>query len=92
MIQSFGDRDTSALFHSGESRRFARVSRVALRKLIQLNQARVIDDLAVPPGNRLKALKGDLASHFSIRINNQWRIVFQWTESGPAEVTILDYH
>lgn len=92
MIQSFGDRDTSAFFYSGESRRFEKVSRVALRKLIQLNQAREIHDLAVPPGNRLKALKGDLAGFFSIRINNQWRIVFRWTESGPAEVAILDYH
>jgi proteic killer suppression protein len=63
-----------------------------LRKLIQLNRARKIEDLAVPPGNRLEALKGDRAGFHSIRINQQLRIVFRWTESGPADVQIIDYH
>ncbi|MCE2485559.1 MAG: type II toxin-antitoxin system RelE/ParE family toxin [Desulfurellaceae bacterium] len=92
MIQSFADKETEELFHSERSRRFAAISRVALRKLIQMNQARVLSDLAVPPGNRLESLRGDRASLHSIRINDQWRIVFQWTEHGPARVAIVDYH
>jgi proteic killer suppression protein len=74
------------------NRRFTAISRVALRKLIQMNRARVLQDLAVPPGNRLEALKGNLAGYHSIRINDQWRIVFAWNEHGPTEVTICDYH
>jgi proteic killer suppression protein len=68
------------------------VARVARRKLVQLNNAAVLGDLAAPPGNRLKALSGDLAGKHSIRINDQWRIVFHWTTSGPEEVEITDYH
>ncbi len=92
MIQSFADHDTKQLFHEEKNRRFAAVARVALRKLFQMNRAGVLQDLAVPPGNRLEALKGDRASFHSIRINDQWRIVFRWTEKGPAEVAIVDYH
>ena len=92
MIQSFANRDTAELFHKGGSRRFAALSRVALRKLIQMNQARVLSDLAVPPGNRLEALRGNLSGLHSIRINDQWRIVFRWTNEGPAQVAIVDYH
>ena len=92
MIQSFADKATEELFHSERSRRFAAISRVALRKLIQMNQARVLGDLAVPPGNRLESLRGDRAGFHSIRVNDQWRIVFQWTEHGPARVAIVDYH
>ena len=92
MIQSFADRDTQELFQSEANRRFSAITRVALRKLIQMNRARVLHDLAIPPGNRLEALKGNLAGYHSIRINDQWRIVFTWTEHGPAEVTICDYH
>ena len=92
MIQSFGNRDTEELFYSEHNRRFAAVARVALRKLIQMNQALKLSDLAVPPGNRLEALKGNLSGFHSIRINDQWRIVFEWTDSGPAEVAIVDYH
>ncbi len=62
------------------------------RKLDMLDYAGVLTDLASPPGNRLEALKGDLKGFHSIRINDQWRIVFQWTASGPADVDILDYH
>jgi proteic killer suppression protein len=65
---------------------------VALRKLMQMNRAGRLSDLAVPPGNRLEPLHGDRAGLHSIRVNDQWRIVFRWTESGPAEVTIVDYH
>ncbi len=92
MIQSFADKDTEELFYSERNRRFSAIARVALRKLIQVNQARALSDLAVPPGNRLEALKGNLASFHSIRINDQWRIVFRWTDSGPEQVGIVDYH
>jgi proteic killer suppression protein len=92
MIQSFADRDTEALFVNESNRRFSAIARVALRKLFQLNRANKLDDLAVPPGNHLEALKGKLAGFHSIRVNDQWRIVFRWTASGPAEVAILDYH
>jgi proteic killer suppression protein len=92
MIQSFADRDTEELFHKESNRRFAAIGRVALRKMIQMNQARTLQDLSVPPGNRLEALKGNLAGMHSIRVNSQWRILFRWTESGPAEVAIIDYH
>ena len=92
MIQSFADRDTAELFHEERNRRFSAVARIALRKLIQLNRAGKLTDLAVPPGNRLEALKGDRRGFHSIRVNDQWRIVFQWTDAGPAEVSIEDYH
>ena len=92
MILSFADSDAEELFIAQRSRRYAAFARVALRKLIQLNQAVVLGDLAVPPVNRLESLKGDLAGLHSIRINDQWRIVFRWTPSGPAQVAILDYH
>jgi toxin HigB-1 len=67
-------------------------AKVARRKLVQLNNAKALTDLAVPPGNRLEALKGDLAERHSVRINDQWRIVFRWTAAGPGEVEIVDYH
>lgn len=92
MIQSFADKDTEELFLKEKNRRFATMARVALRKLIQMNRAGVLQDLAVPPGNRLEALRGDLAGFHSIRVNQQWRIIFRWTDAGPAEVAIVDYH
>lgn len=92
MIQSFADTETERLFHTEKSRRFNAIKRVALRKLIQMNRASVLHDLAVPPGNRLEALKGNLSGYHSIRINQQWRITFQWTDHGPAKVAIVDYH
>ena len=92
MIQSFADADTEQLFHEERNRRFYAIARVALRKLIQMNRAGRLNDLSIPPGNRLEALKGDLAGLHSIRINQQWRIVFRWTDQGPAEVRIADYH
>lgn len=92
MIQSFADDETECLFHWGASRRHARYARIALRKLIQLNQALVLRDLAIPPGNRLEALQGELSGFHSIRINRQWRIVFRWTPAGPEGVAIVDYH
>ena len=92
MILSFADRDTEQLFNTESNRRFNAIARPALRKLIQMNRARVLPDLAVPPGNRLEPLIGKAAGLHSIRINAQWRIVFRWTNSGPADVTIVDYH
>jgi len=92
MIQSFADKETEALFRTEKSRRFTAISRTALRKLIQMNQAQALRDLEVPPGNRLERLKGNLSGLHSIRINDQWRIVFRWTDQGPTEVAIVDYH
>jgi proteic killer suppression protein len=92
MIQSFADGDAEQLFREEKNRRFHAIARIALRKLIQMNRAGLLTDLTVPPGNRLEALRGDLAGLHSIRINQQWRIVFRWTDLGPAEVRIMDYH
>ena len=92
MIRNFTDRDTEQLFTEEKNRRFSAIARVALRKLIQINRARQLTDLAVPPGNRLEALKGNLVGYHSIRINAQWRIVFRWTDDGPVDVAICDYH
>jgi toxin HigB-1 len=70
----------------------ADIAKVARRKLVMVNNARAMDDLKSPPGNRLEALKSDLKGKHSVRINNQWRIVFRWTANGPEEVQITDYH
>ena len=92
MIVSFADEDTEKLFHTEINRRFAQIARVALRKLMAVDAAEQLSDLAVPPGNRLEPLKGRSAGWHSIRINDQWRIVFRWTAQGPADVAIADYH
>ena len=70
----------------------AALAPLARRKLVMVNNAGRLEDLKSPPGNRLEALKGDLAGKHSIRINDQWRIVFRWTANGPDEVEIVDYH
>jgi proteic killer suppression protein len=92
MIISFRDEETEKFYQSENSRHFASVARVAIRKLIQLNEAGTLRDLAVPPGNRLEALKGDRAGQHSIRINDRWRICFHWTGSDAENVEICDYH
>lgn len=92
MINSFRCKDTEALFHDEVVPRFRAFERSARRKLLYLNQARVLADLKVPPGNRLEALKGDRSGQYSIRVNEQWRICFQWSAAGPAAVEIVDYH
>jgi toxin HigB-1 len=92
MIQSFADPETELLFREEKSRRYASIARAALRKLIQLNQAANLKDLAVPPGNRLEALQGKRKGEHSIRINQQWRLVFVWGSQGPEMVKIEDYH
>ena len=96
VILSFADRATEALFHGergGPAKRIpASIHAVARRKLDMLNAAHSLNDLRVPPGNRLELLRGDLAGSHSIRINDQWRLVFRWTAPGPAELRIVDYH
>lgn len=70
----------------------ADIAKAARRKLVMVDAATALDALNAPPGNRLEALKGDMAGKHSIRINDQWRIVFKWTDTGPEEVEIIDYH
>jgi len=92
MIQSFECKDTESLFQGGHPRRFKAFESVAIRKLTQLEAAKTLEFLRSPPGNRLEALKGNRKGQYSIRINNQFRICFVWTDSGPANVEIVDYH
>ena len=93
MIRSFRDRDTEALFSGRFVRRIgADLQRIAQRKLRQLHNAEILTDLAAPPGNRLEALRGNRAGQHSVRINDQWRICFVWTDAGPEQVEIVDYH
>ena len=92
MIRSFKDSDTEALFHDELVPRFRSIERPARRKLLYLHRARVLQDLKVPPGNRLEALRGDRKGQHSIRVNDQWRICFRWREDGVHDVEIVDYH
>lgn len=93
MIQSFVDPEAALIWSGRRSRKLPPdIQNAALRKLRLLNQARVIGDLRVPPGNRLESLRGDRLGQYSIRINDQWRICFVWDEGGPANVEIVDYH
>jgi toxin HigB-1 len=92
MIRSFGDRATDALFRDERVRQFAGIARVAKRKLEAINAATRLEDLAVPPSNRLEKLKGDLKEFYSIRINDQWRVIFKWIDGEAHEVRIVDYH
>ncbi len=92
MIRSFRCSDTEALAKGSGVRRFASIAAVARRKLRQLDIAGRLDDLKIPPGNRLEALQGDRAGCFSIRINDRWRLCFRWTDTGAEEVEIVDYH
>jgi len=91
-IQSFKCRDTQAMFHGKRVRRFVNIETTAMRKLAMLNRVAVLDDLRVPPGNRLEALSGSRTGQHSIRINNQWRVCFVWTCEGATQVEIVDYH
>ena len=91
-ITSFKCAETEALFTTGHSRRFAHIKDVAMRKLTQLDAASTLLFLMMPPGNRLEKLTGNRDGQWSIRINDQWRVCFVWTEQGPAQVEIVDYH
>ena len=92
MIKSYRSTDTEALFNDQPIARFRAIERPARRKLLYLNQARTLQDLRVPPGNRLEALKGDRKGQHSIRVNDQWRICFRWQEGHAYDVEIVDYH
>ncbi len=92
MIQSFRCKETRALFEGKHVRCFRSIASVAERKLAQLDAAQTLDFLCAPPGNRLEILKGKRDGQHSIRINDQWRICFIWSESGPLDVEIIDYH
>jgi toxin HigB-1 len=92
MIRSFGCEETQRLFETGKSKRFANILSVTVRKLQQLSSAATLEFLRSPPGNRLEALTGDRKGQHSIRINDQWRVCFVWTEQGIDGVAIVDYH
>jgi len=92
MIVSFKDADTEQLAGGRRVQRFVNIEAVARRKLRQLEIAGRLDDLRVPPGNRLEPLKGDRAGLLSIRINDQYRVCFRWTAAGAEDVEIVDYH
>lgn len=92
MIKTFKCADTQALSRGDRVKRFANIAAVARRKLRQLEIAGRLDDLRVPPGNRLEALKGDRAGQYSIRVNDQFRLCFRWTGTGAEDVEIVDYH
>ena len=93
MIRGFADPDAERLFKRRRVKRLGSdIQRAALRKLAMLDAAVTLDDLKAPPGNRLEALKGDRKGQHSIRINDQWRIVFKWHDGGADEVAIVDYH
>ena len=92
MITSFKCPDTESLSKGLRVKRFVNIAAVARRKLRQLEIAGRLDDLRVPPGNRIEALKGDRAGQYSIRINDQWRVCFRWTDAGAEDVEIVDYH
>lgn len=93
MIRSFGDRDTEAIWHGQRSRRLpADIQQVALRKLFMIEAAESVEDLREPPGNRLEMLKGNRKGWWSIRINQQWRVCFQWNKGYAEDVIIIDYH
>ncbi len=92
MIISFKCEYTEALSKGHRVRRFVNIAKVARRKLRQLEIANRLDDLRVPPGNRLESQKGSRSGQYSIRINDQWRVCFHWTNAGAENVEIVDYH
>jgi toxin HigB-1 len=93
VLRSFRDKDTEAVWHRSRPRKLdPPLQRAAWRKLAMLDAAETLADLRVPPGNRLEKLAGDRAGQHSIRINQQWRICFRWTDAGPEDVEITDYH
>lgn len=93
MIEGFGDTETERIYGGQRSRKLpGDIQHRARRKLRMINQARLLQDLSVPPGNRLEALQGDLEGFWSIRINQQWRIIFRWDDGRKSDVSIPDYH
>lgn len=92
MIRSFGDEETEKVFQHRHSRRYAAFERVALGKLRQIHAASSVEELYEPPGNRLERLKGDRDGQWSLRINDQYRICFEWRDEDAFQVEIVDYH
>jgi proteic killer suppression protein len=92
VIKSFKSKETESLFETGRSKKFGNILKVATRKLALLDAAATLEFLRSPPGNRLEELKADRKGQHSIRINDQWRVCFKWTEEGPEDVEIVDYH
>jgi toxin HigB-1 len=93
MIKSFGDKDSELIWKGFRSRKLPfEIQDIARRKLRMINSAQDIQDLRIPPANRLERLKGELKDFHSIRINNQWRIIFQWINNDAFELRIVDYH
>lgn len=94
-FRSFANKDTEDFFYVGRLRKgigWASVKKIVSRKLDLIHYAARLEDLKSPPGNRLEALKGDLSGYHSIRVNDQWRVIFKWAASGPFEVQVVDYH
>lgn len=93
MIKSFGDKETEKIWNGFRSKKLPfEIQNVARRKLRMLNNACEVNDLRIPPANRLEKLSGNLNEYYSIRINNQWRIIFKWTNNDSFDVEIVDYH
>jgi proteic killer suppression protein len=92
MIRSFADEETEQVFDRRPSRRYATFERVALRKLRQIHSVSSVEELGEPPGNRLEKLKGDRVGLWSLRINDRWRVCFEWKDGDAYEVQIVDYH
>ena len=96
MIESFGDKATEDLFHGHYSARVKHfpneILDAALRKMDMLEAAQILEDLKIPPGNRLEALRSNLKGYFSIRVNAQWRIIFKWYDGAAYDVSLTDYH
>jgi proteic killer suppression protein len=92
MIKSFKCKETHGIFERRRSKKYGQFQEIALRKLLLLEGATVLDDLRIPPANRLEKLKGNRAGQYSIRINDQWRICFEWRDGHAFKVEIVDYH
>jgi toxin HigB-1 len=91
-IKSFRCKDTEAMYGGRRVARFANIEKVAMRKLAMLNRVVAVDELRIPPNNRLEALKGNRAGQFSIRVNDQWRICFRFADGDASDIEIVDYH
>ena len=93
MLISFGDKETKNIWEGERVKNFStEIQEIARRKLRMLNNSQDLTDLIIPPSNRLEKLKGDLKNFYSIRINNQWRIIFKWNNGNAEQVKIIDYH
>jgi proteic killer suppression protein len=92
VIRSFADKDTERVYRREHSRRLAGIARIAFRKLRMVDAAESVEHLADPPGNRLERLRGDREGQWSIRINDQWRVCFEWRNGDAWQVEVTDYH